>query len=251
MFEFRDVKLYHGDCTDSSLFQEPFIDLIITSPPYNVGIEYNSNDDTLQYDEYLEFSRKWLKNCYDWSNTTGRLCLNIPFSTTLGGSKTIGPDLCYIAKEIGWKYKCDVIWDKGYFEGGTAWGSYKSASAPLIISPTELILVFYKDSWKKAIKREDDITGEEFVSWSNGLWKMKPESATHRKHPAPFPSDLPYRCIKYFSFVGDTIFDPFTGSGTTLIEAQRLNRKSVGIELDPTYYKLACNYIQGEASTLF
>ena len=65
MFEFRDVKLYHGDCTDSSLFQEPFIDLIITSPPYNVGIEYNSNDDTLQYDEYLEFSRKWLKNCYD------------------------------------------------------------------------------------------------------------------------------------------------------------------------------------------
>lgn len=251
MFEFRNVKLYQGDCTDSTLFTEPFIDLIVTSPPYNVGIEYNSNEDTLHYDEYLSFSYKWIKNCYDWTKTTGRFCLNIPFDTHIYGPQTISADLIHIAKKAGWKYKSNIIWDKGYFVGGTAWGSYKSASAPMFLSPTEMILVFYKDEWKKAEKGEDDITGEEFTSWSNSLWKIKPESATKIGHPAPFPTDIPYRCIKYFSFIGSTVFDPFSGSGTTLIEAERLNRKGVGIELDDKYFKLACNRIQGESSTLF
>lgn len=223
---------------------------------YNLGIEYNSNDDTISYEEYLNFSRKWLKNCYDWTKTTGRFCLNIPFENRITGeskkeNKVLTVDLINIAIEIGWQYKCHIIWDKGYPSAGTAWGSYKSASAPVILPPTEMIIVFYKDEWKKAVKGEDDITKEEFMDWSNGLWKMKPESATQRNHPAPFPKQLPYRCIKYFSFIGDMIFDPFAGSGTTLIQAELLKRKSVGIELDTKYFKLASKYIQLETSTLF
>lgn len=251
MFEFRNIKLYKADCTDNSLFTEPFIDLIVTSPPYNVGIEYNSTGDTLQYQEYLDFSHKWMANCYDWTKTTGRFCLNIPFDTHRYGSQTITADLVQIAKKIGWKYKSNIIWNKGFFEIGTAWGSYKSASAPMFLSPTEMILVFYKDEWKKAVKGTDDITAEEFTSWSNSLWNIKPESATRIGHPVPFPTDIPYRCIKFFSFVESTIFDPFAGSGTTLVEAQRLNRNSVGVELDDKYFKLACNRIQGQTSTLF
>lgn len=242
--EKEKINIILGDSLDKKLFKKQFIDLTVTSPPYNLDMDYNSNDDNLEYETYLEFTRKWLSNLYFWTKSTGRLCLNIPLDTNKGGQKGIGADITKIAQEVGWKYHTTIIWNEQNISRRTAWGSWKSASAPYVISPVELIVVLYKDVWKKAHKGTDDITREEFLEWTNGLWTFNGESAKKIGHPAPFPVTLPYRCIKMFSYKEDTIFDPFLGSGTTLLTAKELDRSAIGVEIDQEYYNLAKNRIE-------
>lgn len=237
------INLLNKDSTKKALFKEPFIDLTITSPPYNVDMPYGSNDDSLAYDEYLLFTKKWLSNVFSWTKPTGRLCLNIPLDKNKGGQQSIGADFTTIAKKIGWQYHSTIIWNEGNISRRTAWGSWLSASAPYVIAPVELIVVLYKDTWKKAHKGENDITRDEFMTWTNGLWTFNGESAKRIGHPAPFPKELPYRCIKLFSYIGDHVFDPFLGSGTTGIVANLLKRDFTGIELDKEYFDLATKRI--------
>ena len=232
-------QIIQGNSLDSSLFAKEFIDLTITSPPYNVSMDYNSNDDSIGYSDYLIFTKRWLKNVYNWTKSSGRLCLNIPLDKNKGGQQSVGADITNIAKEIGWKYHSTVIWNEQNISRRTAWGSWLSASAPYVIAPVELIVIFYKDIWKKKHKGENDITKEEFIAWTNGTWTFNGESAKRLGHPAPFPKELPKRCIKLFSYLDDTIFDPFLGSGTTGVMAQLLKRRFVGVELDQDYYELA------------
>jgi site-specific DNA-methyltransferase (adenine-specific) len=239
-FKFKDITLYQGDVLDKNNFDNEFIDLIITSPPYNVGINYESNDDNISYREYLEFSEHWLSNCYNWTKTSGRLCLNVPLDKNKGGQKSVGADLTVLAQKVGWKYHSTIIWNEGTISRRTAWGSWLSASAPYVIAPVELIVILYKNEWKKKFgSKQNDINKEEFMEWTNGLWTFGGESKKRIGHPAPFPKELPKRCIKLFSYIGDTIFDPFCGSGTTLIEAKKNNRIGIGLEIDSTYCELA------------
>ena len=245
-FQSDKITIINGNSLDQTLFNEPFIDLIVTSPPYNVGIAYNNHKDTMSYEEYLDFSYRWLKNCFDWSKKSARLCLNVPLDKNKGGLKPVGADLTKIAQEAGWQYQSTIVWNEGNISRRTAWGSWMSASAPYVIAPVELIIVFYKEQWKKCYKGQSDISKEEFMSWTNGLWTFSGESKKRIGHPAPFPKELPRRCIKLFSYVGDTIFDPFLGSGTTLIEAAILDRKGVGVEIDLNYCKLAKNRLLTE-----
>lgn len=246
-FEGRDVALYNADCLNSNLFDEPFINLIVTSPPYNVGVEYSSHNDEEPYHKYLDFSKKWMSNCYAWSKTQARFALNIPLDKNKGGARSVGSDLTRIAQEVGWKYKCAIVWNEGNISRRTAWGSWKSASAPVVIAPVELIVIFYKDEWKKTHgSLVSDVSDVEFKEWTCGLWTFNGESKKKIGHPAPFPKELPYRCIKLFSYVSDVVFDPFLGSGTTLIVAKNTNRIGVGIEIDPSYCELAKNRIISE-----
>jgi site-specific DNA-methyltransferase (adenine-specific) len=227
------------------------IDLIVTSPPYNVDIHYNSYDDTLGYDTYLDFSRKWLKRCFQWLKTDGRLCLNIPLDKNKGGQQSVGADLTGIAKKIGYRYHSTIIWNEGNISRRTAWGSWMSASAPYVIAPVELILVLYKKEWKKKGRpAESDITREEFMKWTNGVWTFSGENKKRAKHPAPFPIELPKRCIKLFSYVGDTVLDPFLGSGTTLVAAAKNGRKGVGVEIDEIFCKVSRERLIREARVL-
>ncbi|MRJ02640.1 MAG: site-specific DNA-methyltransferase [Epsilonproteobacteria bacterium] len=239
LFHDEHIAIYNADILDSQLFSKPFIDLIVTSPPYNVGIDYNEHSDTLTYEEYLQFSYRWLSNCYRWSNTSARLCLNVPLDKNKGGIRPVGADLIRVAQEAGWSYQSTIVWNEGTISRRTAWGSWMSASAPYVIAPVELIILFYKEQWKKSYRGESDITKEEFMEWTNGLWTFPGESKKRVGHPAPFPRELPRRCIKLFSYLGDTVFDPFLGSGTTLIEAARLERRGVGVEIDRAYCQLA------------
>ncbi|HOE38944.1 MAG: site-specific DNA-methyltransferase [Bacteroidota bacterium] len=250
-FRHKNTLLYNNDILDKNLFKEEFIDLIVTSPPYNVGIEYNSNDDELSYEQYLNFSEQWLSNCFKWSKAQARFCLNIPLDKNKGGNRAVGADLTKIAQKVGWKYKSTIVWNEGNISRRTAWGSWKSASAPVVIAPVELIVVLYKDEWKKTNgSKISDITSDEFKAWTNGVWTFNGESKKRVGHPAPFPKELPYRCIKLFSYVDDLIFDPFAGSGTTLFVASNLERRAIGIEIDKSYCKLAKNRILKETGVL-
>jgi site-specific DNA-methyltransferase (adenine-specific) len=221
------------------------IDLVVTSPPYNVDIPYNSHNDRVTYAEYLDFSSRWMKRCHGWLKSDGRFCLNIPLDKNKGGQQSVGADLTAIAKEAGFSYHSTIVWNEGNISRRTAWGSWLSASAPFVIAPVELIVVLYKDSWKKMSgSRESDITKEEFMAWTNGLWTFNGESKKKVRHPAPFPVELPLRCMKLFSFVNDTVLDPFMGSGSTLLAANRCRRDGIGIEIDPRYCGIARDRIE-------
>jgi len=127
-FKAKDIILYKGDVLNENNFKEEFIDLIVTSPPYNVGIQYNSTDDTITYEDYLLFSEKWLCNCLKWTKSTGRLCLNIPLDKNKGGQRSVGADLIVLAQKVGWKYHSTIIWNEGNISRRTAWGSRTSCS---------------------------------------------------------------------------------------------------------------------------
>ena len=247
-FEHQDILIYKDDILKITAIPESSIDLIITSPPYNVDIHYNSHKDDLSYRDYLEFTEKWLAKCYELTKDDGRFCLNIPLDKNKGGQQPVCADITNIAKKVGWKYHSTIIWNEGNISRRTAWGSFKSASAPYVIAPVEVILVLYKKHWKKTSgSKKNDITKQEFMDWTNGIWTFSGESKKRVGHPAPFPVELPRRCIKLFSFVGDTVLDPFVGSGSTLIAAYLHNRKGIGIDIDKEYCDLAIQRLRQEA----
>ena len=242
------LAIYKDDILQFTKIPDNTVDLIVTSPPYNVDIHYNSNADDLSYEDYLEFTKKWIKRCFELAKNEGRLCLNIPLDKNKGGQKSVGADITKIAKDVGWKYHSTIIWNEGNISRRTAWGSWMSASAPYVIAPVELIVVLYKDSWKKTGgSRKNDITRQEFMDWTNGVWTFNGQSKKGAGgHPAPFPVELPRRCIKLFSFTGDVVLDPFLGSGSTLIAAYQNNRKGVGIDIDEKYCNIAINRLKSE-----
>jgi site-specific DNA-methyltransferase (adenine-specific) len=239
------VSILQEDFTCAASLEEGAIDLLVTSPPYNVGIRYGSTEDTISYGKYLEFSRQWLTRAHALMRPDGRMCLNIPLDKNKGGQQSVCADLTGIAKSIGWKYHATIIWNEGNISRRTAWGSFSSASAPYVITPVEAIVVLYKERWKKLRRGTSDISREEFIEWTNGLWTFSGEKRGRSGHPAPFPLELPVRCLKLFSYRGDTVLDPFLGSGTTLVACLDLGRRGIGYEIDPGYCRTARNRLLG------
>lgn len=244
-------RLLQGDATKKSLLAKDSIDLIITSPPYNVGKSYSGDakDDSVSYQQYLRFSKRWLLNCFHWTRTTGRLCVNISIDKNKNGKQPLAADLTTLALQVGWKYHATILWNEGNISRRTAWGSWKSASAPHVIAPVEVIVVLYKDAWKRQRQGVSDISGEDFKNWVLGIWNFSGESSKRIGHEAPFPRELPKRCLKLFSFVDDTVLDPFCGSGTTMIEAINNRRIAWGIEIEKKYCQLTVQRIERECNT--
>jgi site-specific DNA-methyltransferase (adenine-specific) len=246
----ENLKIINDDILKTNAINDNSVDLIVTSPPYNVDINYNSHNDKISYPEYLEFSKKWLSRCFGWLKDDGRLCLNVPLDINKGGQQSVGADLTSLAKKVGFKYHSTIIWNEGNISRRTAWGSWLSASAPYVIAPVELIIILYKDHWRKNNRHRSDITKDEFIEWTNGLWTFSGESKKRIGHPAPYPVELPRRCIKLFSYVNDVVLDPFLGSGTTLIAASLNNRIAIGIDIDKEYCNLAKRRIIQETKLL-
>lgn len=234
-----NLKVINDDFLKTKLIKKSNVDLTITSPPYNVDIKYNSHKDNISYPDYLDFTEKWLKKVFSLTKNSGRLCLNIPLDKNKGGQQSVYSDILQIAKKIGWKYHSTIIWNEGNISRRTAWGSYMSASAPYVIAPVEVIIILYKESWKKLEKGKSTISKDNFIAWTNGLWTFNGESKKRIGHPAPFPIQLPERCIELFSYENDVIFDPFLGSGTTLIPCIKNKRKCFGVEFDKEYCNIA------------
>ncbi|HDI01445.1 MAG TPA: site-specific DNA-methyltransferase, partial [Candidatus Bathyarchaeota archaeon] len=154
-FKTKDGRLViiNDDFLTTDLIPPNSIDLIITSPPYNVDIRYGSFRDDIPYDKYLEFTEKWLRKALELVKPDGRMCLNIPLDKSKGreeeGFQSVYVDVVHIAKEVGWKYFSTIIWNEGNISRRTAWGSWLSASAPYVIAPVEVIVILYKRRWRR------------------------------------------------------------------------------------------------------
>lgn len=241
-------KLLNANTLNRDIIAKESVDLTVTSPPYNLGKEYtgDASDDSVEYDDYLDFTERWLANCYYWTKPTGRLCINVSLDKNKNGKQPVASDVTHLAKEVGWNYHATIIWNEGNISRRTAWGSWMSASAPHVIAPVETIIVLYKDRWKRERQGENDIARDEFMEWVLGIWSFNGESAKRIGHEAPFPRELPKRCIKLFSFVGDTVLDPFVGSGTTMVEAKANGRCGIGVENQLRYCELTMKRLQDE-----
>jgi site-specific DNA-methyltransferase (adenine-specific) len=247
-FKTSSLRIYNADILQIETIEDESIDLIVTSPPYGVDIKYKDYDDGLPYDQYLDFTKKWLSKILHLARPDGRLCLNIPLDKNKGGQQSVCADITTIAKQIGWKYHSTIVWNEQNISRRTAWGSWMSASAPYVIAPVETILVMYKETWEKLLKGQSDITRDEFIQWTNGVWNFSGESKTKVGHPAPFPVELPTRCIKLFSFKGGVVLDPFLGSGTTLIACLQTNRIGIGVEINRDYCRLAAKRLKRDSA---
>jgi len=214
------------------------VHLMVTSPPYNVGKEY---DQDLPLDEYLAFLERVWKETWRVLVPGGRMCINVANL----GRKPYLPLHAFLAEQavgLGFLMRGEIIWNKAASASpSTAWGSWKSAANPTLRDVHEYILIFCKQSFKRPnpSKRASTITRDEFLEYNKSVWNFAAEPARKVGHPAPFPVELPRRLIQLYSFAGEVILDPFMGSGQTAIAARRTGRHYVGFEIDPQYLELA------------
>jgi site-specific DNA-methyltransferase (adenine-specific) len=214
------------------------VHLMVTSPPYNVGKEYDQN---LTLEEYREFLRRVWREVKRVLVPGGRACINI---ANLGRKPYI-PLHCFIIEDmldLGFLMRGEIIWNKGASGSpSTAWGTWLSARNPILRDVHEYILVFSKGMFtrKTATKRKSTISREEFLEFTKSVWTFPAEPASKIGHPAPFPVELPYRLIQLYTFEEEIVLDPFMGSGQTAIAALKSGRHFVGYEIEEQYVRLA------------
>jgi len=216
------------------------VHLIVTSPPYNLDIDYDKHNDSKPYDEYL----KWLYRVWEESYRVlvdgGRLCINFG-EVRKGEYHATYADFINQCIQIGFLYRCIIVWNKSQTFSRTAWGSFQMPSNPHIVPMHEYILVFSKTSHKlEGDKSKIDITKEEFIEYTKGIWTIAPSTKKQNGgHPASFPLKLPKRLIKFYSYRDNVVLDPFGGSGTTALASYELGREYIYIDHSAKYFKIA------------
>ncbi|CAB4129850.1 COG0863 DNA modification methylase [uncultured Caudovirales phage] len=260
-------KVINGDTIDvMSEMPEGWVDLVVTSPPYNVGIKYDTHNDEIVMDEYWEWSEKWLTEAYRLLKDDGRMAINIPYEVNVqarGGRVFFASELYQVMKKVGFKFYgiVDLEEDSPHRSKTTAWGSWMSPSAPYIYNPKECVILAYKKVHIKKVKGEPQWKGEpyltedgknkvayaeqdkkEFMELVFGQWKYFADTRTLTK--ATFSMDIPEKAIKILSYKNDVVLDPFNGSGTSCVAAVVHDRRWVGIELSSNYCEIAKQRIQ-------
>ena len=232
--------LDHIICASSESMQDlpdSSIHLMVTSPPYNAQKEY---DEDLSLEEYLNLLESVWRETYRVLVPGGRVCINV---ANLGRKPYLPLHSLIIEQmlSIGYLMRGEVIWDKAASASpSTAWGSWCSASNPVLRDVHEYILVFSKEGFKRPREeRENTIQKEDFLEWTKSVWQFKAVQARKIGHPAPFPIELPHRCIQLYSYKNDVVLDPFAGSGTTCVAAKQDGRHFIGYEISPEYCALA------------
>jgi site-specific DNA-methyltransferase (adenine-specific) len=209
---------------------------MVTSPPYNVGKDY---DEDLSLDEYLELLASVLEETKRVLEPGGRVAVNVanlgrkpylPLSHLVAG----------ILQDLGLLLRGEIVWQKAQGAGGScAWGSWRSAKNPTLRDVHEYVIVASKGAYRRGRIGRDTITKEEFLEATTSVWNIKPASARRVGHPAPFPVELPRRLIELYTFEGDLVLDPFIGSGTTAVAAVEADRHFVGYDSDAAYLEIA------------
>lgn len=264
-------KVINGDCIEvMAKMPESSVDLIVTSPPYGVGIAYDSFNDDIEFEQYKLFSASWLREAYRVLKDDGRIALNIPYEINRqdkGGRILMVSELWQVMKSIGYKFYgiVDLEEDSPHRSKTTAWGSWMSPSAPYIYNPKECVLLAYKKTHIKKIKGEPEWVGEvmdieqedgttkkktvyqdehkkEFMELVYGQWDYFADTKQMTK--ATFSMDIPMKAIKILTYRNDIVLDPFTGSGTSICAAEIGGRRWIGIELSENYSKVARDRVQ-------
>ena len=263
--------IINGDCIEvMAKMPESSVDLIVTSPPYGVGIAYDTFNDDIEFEQYKLFSASWLREAYRVLKDDGRIALNIPYEINRqdkGGRILMVSELWQVMKSIGYKFYgiVDLEEDSPHRSKTTAWGSWMSPSAPYIYNPKECVLLAYKKTHIKKIKGEPEWVGEvmdieqedgttkkktvyqdehkkEFMELVYGQWDYFADTKQMTK--ATFSMDIPMKAIKILTYRNDIVLDPFTGSGTSLCAAEIGGRRWIGIELSENYSKVARERVQ-------
>jgi DNA modification methylase len=243
------------------------IHLAITSPPYNVGLEYDSHNDQMPYEEYLKWLTSFWTELHRVLVPGGRFALNIA-PTSIKDFRPIHYDMARDLMRLGFIMRTEILWYKQTMRRRTAWGSWKSPRNPHMVPSWEYVLVFSKGSWTlEGNKADADITGEEFIKYSDAFWHIPPETRGRQPflkslypprrghkspenkengHPAPFPEELIKRLIKFYSYRGNVVLDPFGGTGTVATIAQRTARHYVHLDLSKKYCAIAAARVANE-----
>lgn len=258
-------EILTGDSRDLSALPDNSIALVVTSPPYFAGKAYETElgegSVPASYLDYLTMLRDVFAECWRVLEPGGRIAVNVanlgrkPFRSLANDVTTI------LQNDLGFLLRGEIVWIKAEGASGScAWGSYASAANPVLRDLTERIVVASKGRFDRAVKRserakrglpfENSIDPDDFRTWTLDTWKIQPESATRVGHPAPFPVELPRRFIELYTYVGDTVLDPFMGAGQTAIAAVRTGRHYVGYEIDPEYVDLAERRIAAAVTAL-
>tara|TARA_B100001093_G_scaffold196964_1_gene189240 strand:+ start:1059 stop:1895 length:837 start_codon:yes stop_codon:yes gene_type:complete len=235
--------------TKSSELMDELVDncisLTITSPPYNIG---KDSDEDLTDDEYWKMITKVFEEVYRVTESGGRLVVNV---ANLGRKPYIPFSKFFIEiiTEIGFLMRGEIIWQKSKGANANfAWGSWLSASNPVIRDIHEYCLIFSKDSMKNSSKGKSTIEKEEFMESTLSIWNISPAKAKKIGHPAPFPVELVKKFINLYSFKNNLILDPFMGSGSTAIASRMLDRDYIGYEINHEYVEIANKRIKEEIS---
>ena len=239
-------KIYNEDClvTIDNLPKE-CLDLVITSPPYNVDLgnnkfhknPYDIYNDNKNHKDYILWLKEIFFKLYDKLKDGGRICINI--GDGKNGKIVSHSDIIQFMKEKYLVYTI-IIWNKSQIGNRTSWGSFKSPSSPSFPTPFEYILVFSKNTHKLQYKGETDLTKQEFIDWSLAHWTMAHQNNQKKiGHNAMFPIELPKRCMKLFSWMDSIVYDPFMGSGTTALVCIQNNRNYIGSEISENYCNIA------------
>jgi len=231
-------SIFHASSETMEELPDNSVHLMVTSPPYNVGKIYDEN---LSLDEYREFIKRVMLEVYRVLVPGGRICINV---ANLGRKPYLPLD-AFITEDlisIGLYMRGQVIWDKASSaSGSTAWGSWCSAANPTLRDIHEYILVFSKNMYSrpKLADRESTITKQDFLEFTKSIWRFPAESARRIGHPAPFPVELPRRCIQFYTYKDEVVLDPFCGAGATAIACLESGRRYIGYDIDQDYVSLA------------
>jgi len=259
----KDV-IYKQDARDMSKVESNSIALVVTSPPYFAGKEYEQslgeNGVPGTYFEYLDLLRDVFAECKRVLEPGGRIAVNV---ANLGRRpyRSLAGDVTAILQELGLLLRGEVVWWKGRAAGGScAWGTFQRPSNPVLRDVTERIVIASKGRFDRALKPEQrhglglpstaTISRDEFLEATTDLWEMPTESATRVGHPAPYPVELPKRLLELYTYEKDVVLDPFMGSGTTAVAALRTGRSFVGFETDRSYVAAANKRVKEEKERL-
>ena len=254
-----------GDGRKLDWIPDDSVHLVLTSPPYWTLKKYNDHPDQLgdvtDYEEFLDELDKAWRHCFRVLVEGGRLVIVIGDVCIARrrnkGRHLVMPlhaDISVRARRLGLDYLTPILWHKianaSYeVENGSSFLGKPFEPNAIIKNDTEYILMLRKPgSYRKPTeeqRRLSKLSKEDHARWFRSMWTDIPGAST-REHPAPFPVELAHRIVRMFSFFGDTVLDPFGGTGSTTLAALRNDRNSISNEIDPDYFTLAARRLQDE-----